>query len=88
LVITPLKVAAHFGISTRYLHKLLEEHGETFGQIILGKRLERCASELRQGTCLTISEAAFRWGFNDMSYFSRAFRRRFGVTPREYRQSP
>ncbi|WP_429933641.1 helix-turn-helix domain-containing protein [Agrobacterium vitis] len=41
---------------------------------------------LRKGTCLTISEAAFRWGFNDMSYFSRAFRRRFGVVPRDYRQ--
>ncbi|OHZ37165.1 hypothetical protein BBL07_14725 [Agrobacterium vitis] len=84
--ISPAKVAAHFGISTRYLHKLLEEHGETLGQIILAKRLDRCASELRKGTCLTISEAAFRWGFNDMSYFSRAFRRRFGVAPRDYRQ--
>lgn len=83
--IAPAKVAAHFGISTRYLHKLLEEHGETFGQIILGMRLERCASELREGKCITISEAAFRWGFNDMSSFSRAFRRHFGVPPRDYK---
>lgn len=83
--ITPALVATQFGISTRYLHKLLEEHGETFGQIILAKRLERCASELRQGAHLTISEVAFRCGFNDMSYFSRAFRRRFGVTPRDFR---
>ncbi len=84
--ISPTSVATHFGISTRYVHKLLEEQGETFGQIILAKRLERCASELRQGAHLTISEVAFRCGFNDMSYFSRAFRRRFGVTPRDYRR--
>ncbi|NTH22951.1 helix-turn-helix domain-containing protein [Agrobacterium rhizogenes] len=84
--IAPARVAAHFGVSTRYLHKLLEEHGETFGQIILAKRLERCACELRKGTCLTVSEAAFRCGFNDMSYFSRAFRRHFGVSPRDYRR--
>jgi AraC family transcriptional regulator, positive regulator of tynA and feaB len=83
--ITPAKVAAHFGISPRYLHKLLQERGETFGQIILNRRLERCALELGKGTCLTISEVAFRYGFNDMSHFSRAFRRRFGVTPRDYR---
>ncbi|MGR6468668.1 helix-turn-helix domain-containing protein [Rhizobium sp. PAMB 3182] len=83
--ITPAKVAAHFGISPRYLHKLLQGSGETFGQIILNKRLERCAFELSKGTCLTISEVAFRYGFNDMSHFSRAFRRRFGVTPRDYR---
>lgn len=84
--INPSSVATQFGISTRYLHKLLEEQGETFGQIILAKRLDRCASELRQGAHLTISEVAFRCGFNDMSYFSRAFRRRFGVTPRDYRR--
>lgn len=83
--IAPAKVAAHFGITPRYLHKLLQEGGKTFGQIILDRRLERCAVELGKGTCLTISEVAFRYGFNDMSHFSRAFRRRFGVTARDYR---
>lgn len=84
--LSPAKVATHFGISTRYLHKLLEEHGETIGRIILAKRLDRCASDLRKGTSLTISEAAFRWGFNDMSHFSRAFRQRFGLSPRDYKR--
>lgn len=30
-----------------------------------------------------ISEIALRWGFNDLSHFSRAFRQRFGCAPRE-----
>ena len=32
-----------------------------------------------------ISQIAYAWGFNDLSYFNRAFRRRFEVTPRDWR---
>ncbi|MCA8093742.1 helix-turn-helix domain-containing protein [Burkholderia anthina] len=28
---------------------------------------------------------AVRWGFNDMSHFSRAFRERFAMSPRAWR---
>jgi len=28
-----------------------------------------------------ISDIAFECGFNDLSYFNRCFRRRFGLTP-------
>jgi len=33
----------------------------------------------------SISEIAFAWGFNDAAHFSRAFRARFGRSPRELR---
>ncbi|NTH22947.1 helix-turn-helix domain-containing protein [Agrobacterium rhizogenes] len=84
--ISPSKVAAHFGMSTRYLHMLLEDCGETFGKILLAKRLERCAQDLRDGRSVNISDAAFHWGFNDLSHFSRTFRRHFGMPPRDYRR--
>ncbi|MCJ9728672.1 AraC family transcriptional regulator [Bradyrhizobium sp. PRIMUS42] len=32
-----------------------------------------------------MTDVALRWGFNDLSHFSRSFRRRFGMSPREYR---
>jgi len=32
-----------------------------------------------------ISEIAYRWGFNDLSHFNKAFRARFDMTPREWR---
>jgi AraC-like DNA-binding protein len=35
----------------------------------------------------TISTIAFNVGFNDLSYFNRTFRRRFGMTPSEARHT-
>jgi AraC-like DNA-binding protein len=85
--LSPAKVAAHFGISVRYLHKVLEEGGRSFGRLVLERRLERCAKDFANANAdnSTVTEIALRWGFNDMSHFSRTFRQRFGRTPREYR---
>jgi AraC family transcriptional regulator, positive regulator of tynA and feaB len=83
--LSPAKVATHFHVSTRYLHKILEEQGRSFGRILLERRLERCAMEFAAGRGrVSISEVAFRWGFNDLSHFSRSFRRRFDRSPREF----
>lgn len=83
-------VASEHGISPRYLQKLFEEHGESFSQHVKLSRLERCRLDL--GSPLhsqrSISEILFQWGFNDSASFSRAFRERYGVSPREYRKSP
>ena len=43
-------------------------------------RLRR-AAELLTLTERRISDIAFECGFNDLSYFNRSFRRRFGLTP-------
>ncbi|MDP9900757.1 helix-turn-helix domain-containing protein [Variovorax ginsengisoli] len=84
--LSPAKVAQHFHISPRYLHKILEEGGRSFGRILLESRLEHCAKDLRQsGATGSISQIAYRWGFNDLSHFSRTFRARFGHSPREFR---
>lgn len=83
--LTPTKAAQHFRISVRYVHRLLEESGETFSKLLLRTRLERCAQDLRSNPILSIGEVAFRWGFNDLSHFSRTFKNHFGVTPRDLR---
>lgn len=78
-------VAAHFGISVRYLHRIFEERDKSFGQVVLERRLLRCAGDLDAPVRSRISDVAFRWGFNDISHFNRSFRQRFGSSPREYR---
>jgi AraC-like DNA-binding protein len=32
-----------------------------------------------------VHDLAYAWGFSDMSHFSRAFKAKFGVSPREFR---
>ncbi len=84
------QVASEHGISSRYLQKLFESYGESFGQYVKLRRLERCRLDL--GSPLhaqrSISEILFQWGFNDSASFSRAFRDRYGISPREYRKAP
>jgi AraC family transcriptional regulator, positive regulator of tynA and feaB len=74
----------------RHLHPLssqgvFEETDKTFGQVLLERRLLRCASDLDVSADTRISDVAFRWGFGDISHFNRSFRQRFGFSPRAYR---
>jgi AraC-like DNA-binding protein len=85
--LSPRRVADHFGISVRTLHLRFEQIGQTFGRWLLDHRLDACGAALRdQGQRESnISEIAYRWGFNDLSHFNKAFRTRFNATPREWR---
>lgn len=82
--LTPAKVAAAHGVSLRYLHAVFAEQGVSVGQWMRQQRLSHCHRELSQvGRRGTITEIAFRWGFNDMAHFSRAFKAHYGKSPRE-----
>lgn len=52
------------------------------------RRLDAAARQLRQQPTASITEIAFRNGFNASQYFATCFRRRFGCTPQEYRSRP
>ena len=85
--LSPNKVAAKFSISTRYVHKLFIAAGVTFSSYATTRRLEYIGRDLLSSACSRppISSVAYRWGFNDLSSFNRAFRCRFGCTPSEFR---
>jgi AraC family transcriptional activator of tynA and feaB len=88
--LSPQLVAARFGISVRTLHLRFERVGRTFGRWLLDNRLDASRKALRdpQQRACTISEIAYRWGFNDLSHFNKAFRAQFDMTPGEWRNSP
>jgi AraC family transcriptional regulator, positive regulator of tynA and feaB len=87
-VLTPARIAAALHISTRYLHQVFNEAGETVARYILRRRVEECARALHDAAqaALSVTDIAFRHGFNDASHFGRVFRANYGVTPREYRR--
>ncbi|MCR5284471.1 MAG: response regulator [Treponema sp.] len=82
-----LDTAADFaGVSSFYLSKLFkEEKGETFINFISDKRLEK-SRKLLSETNLSIKEITAEVGYNDQNYFSRIFKNKYGISPKEYRK--
>ena len=60
------------------------EQGMTFRDFVVRVRIQRAAELLKQ-PAVSVTEAAFVVGFNDLSYFARMFRRQLGVSPSHYR---
>ncbi|MBN9507000.1 MAG: helix-turn-helix domain-containing protein [Altererythrobacter sp.] len=81
------QIAHEFGCSSRTIHKLFEGEAHTVGRAIWERRLERCRHDMIDPSLASrsITQIAHHWGFSDSQHFSRAFKARFGITPREYR---
>ncbi|WP_009476373.1 helix-turn-helix domain-containing protein [Rhodococcus sp. JVH1] len=80
-------VARANAVSVRYLHMLFQGTGETAREFLRRRRLERAQRLLLgSGPELPVAEVAIRSGFDSPSSFSRAYRTRFGVAPREARR--
>lgn len=83
----PERIARACGISTRYLHELFKDTGETVRNWIRDQRLAACREALEDPDNIqTAAEVAYRWGFGDQTQFSRAFKARFGLPPGECRE--
>jgi AraC-like DNA-binding protein len=87
--LTPTRVAEACKMTPRYLHHLFSSEEETVARYILRRRLDACsralASQAQRGRSVTA--IAFDHGFNSPTHFGRVFRAKFGVTPREFRQT-
>ncbi len=85
--LTPEQVARDIGISKRYLQSLLAGSGTNFVAELNAARLDHAADRLAdpRAAALQIAEIAYQAGFLDPGYFTRLFRKRFGVGPKEWR---
>lgn len=79
-------LADSLGCSSNYLSKLFhDELGEKVTNYIMRIRLDNALFALRD-TTLSVKEIALACGFRDPNYFSRVFRQRYEMTPKDYRQ--
>lgn len=77
-------LASEIGISRVHLHRKLKElTNQTTSDFIRNTRLSRAAKILSEGK-QSISEVAALVGFDNQANFATAFKRMYGVTPREY----
>lgn len=76
-------IARANALSARQAQRLFAASGTTFSEFVLEQRLLQARRLLlhAQSRRRKISDIAFAVGFNDLSYFHKSFRRRFGVSP-------
>lgn len=77
-------ICDYLNISTSRFSSIFKEAtGRTFTEVLTGVRMERAKQLLRQ-TSLKNYEIAEKVGFSDPHYFSIAFKKMTGKTPKEY----
>ncbi|XLS30767.1 BLUF domain-containing protein [Flavobacteriaceae bacterium M23B6Z8] len=81
------KLAKMFGLTEKKLQLGCRYfYGESLGNLIRNIRMEK-AKELIQTSDMTISEICYTVGFNNRSYFTKAFVSRYGIVPSKYKNS-
>ncbi|MFI2428453.1 helix-turn-helix domain-containing protein [Streptomyces sp. NPDC018955] len=85
----PALVARRHNISLRYLQRLFQQYGTSPARWIRDERLERCRAELSDPRYdhLPVAVIGERSGLYGASHFSRLFRDRYGISPRDYRKA-
>jgi AraC-like DNA-binding protein len=84
-LLTPATVAAQLNISLRQLYRAFNGTDSPAARI-RSRRLERAAELLSARSAQPhVERVAQQCGFVSAEYFSRAFRREFGLSPRAYR---
>lgn len=83
------EVADAVSCSKRNLHRVFQEDEQSVGEFILRLRLQSSQQALISSETAgrSISDIAMSNGFRSAAHFSHAFKQRFGVTPRDFRNS-
>lgn len=65
---------------SRFAHLFKEVTGKPYGQFVISMRMEK-AKELLCQDELSVKEVAAMVGYDDQNYFSRTFKKAFGISP-------
>jgi AraC-like DNA-binding protein len=80
------ELAGILGMSRAHFSRRFgESEGLPPAEFVLQQRLQRAAKLLTNTAFLPVKEVAILCGFEDANYFSKAFRRIYGINPTEFR---
>ena len=78
------QLAKNLSMSESKLTRLFRSlYGTSIHQYVQDQRLEKAAS-LISGKSLNVSEAALQSGYTNMSWFSKEFQKKFGISPKKF----
>lgn len=79
-------LAKSYSFTKQYLNKMFKkEYQYPIHEYLLKTRMER-AAYLLKNTSMDIKEITVSVGYSDQSYFSKVFKKHFGVSPNTYRE--
>ncbi|CAB3748465.1 helix-turn-helix transcriptional regulator [Paraburkholderia humisilvae] len=78
------RIAHEMNVSPNYLGRAFHSVGQSPMRYVTSLRLDHAARLLADET-LQVKQIAFSCGFINASHFSKAFKQKYGVTPREFR---
>lgn len=84
--LSPGAVARELGISLRQVHVLFEPTGQSFARTLTAMRLADASRMLVAQPARSVTDIAYRCGFDSIATFYRAFRAAYGMTPNDARE--
>ena len=80
-------LADRFHLTTQYISKYIKEKsGKTFGENVKQIRLKK-AKALLKSENTTVENIAISVGYENPGHFNRIFKKTYGMTPVQYRNS-
>ena len=87
LTVTLDELADEFHLSKPYLSKYIKEKsGNTFGDIVKNVRMKKARALLKSGS-MTVEAIAENVGYQNVEHFNRLFKKKYGMTPVQFRNS-
>ena len=75
-----------FQTPPRQLARAFSQNGQTVSRYIWKSRLERSREDILKSINISITEIAFKWGFNHSTHFSNAYKKYYGESPSDTRR--
>lgn len=80
-------VAGNVNFSEYHFHRLFSKYSsETLKQFITRIKMERSAIYLVINSEISITQIAFKYGYNSSSSYNKAFKKHYGINPSEFRK--